>query len=183
MNVWGDYFRKTKGNPRPLLVEALSYAVKGGKALDLGSGAGNDTRYLQERGYSVISVDSSSKVKEYVPDAVISTFEEYPFPKNEFVIVNAQFALPFCSPEKINNVVTSIKASLIPGGVFVGQFFGPEDSWSGNPEMNFQTKDQVKNFFSDFELLKLVETKKEAETALGEPHFWHVFHVIARKKI
>lgn len=183
MNTWNDYFKKTKGKPRPLLVEALPYSNKEGKALDLGCGAGNDSRYLQEMGYSVVSIDSSKEVKEHVPNAIISTLEDYVFPKNEFAIVNAQFVLPFCAQNKIRNIVESIKESLVPGGIFTGQFFGHKDSWSKNPKMSFQTENDVRNFFKDFEILKLKEQKEQKKTALGEPHFWHVFHVIARKKV
>lgn len=180
MNDWNAYYKQVKNNPRPLLVEALPYAKKG-NALDLGAGSGGDSKLLEKQGYSVVSIDSSSGVKHYLPDAIISKIEDFVFPVGEFQIVNAQYALPFVSPSKIDEVMKSVVASIAPRGIFVGQFFGPEDSWSVNKEMNFQSEDWIRSVFSGFELIKLEEEKKFKNTAAGEPHFWHVFHVIAKR--
>lgn len=51
MAVWEDYFERTKNKPpRPLLLEAVTYVKEKGFALDLGSGALNDSLYLREHG-------------------------------------------------------------------------------------------------------------------------------------
>lgn len=182
MHTWSDYNKKVLGEPRPIAVSAAAYvSAPNPKALDLGCGPGNETRYLLQKGFSVISVDSNPGVKEFVPDAIISKFEEYAFPKEEFDVVFAMFALPFCAPDKIDVVIEGIKSSLKQGGVFAGQFFGPEDTWASRKDMNFQGEQEVRAFFENFEILKLKEVKEEKPTALGDPHFWHIFHIIARK--
>ena len=54
MSHWSQYIAKTKNkSPRPLLVRALSYVKNKNKALDLGAGALNDSRYLLENGFKV----------------------------------------------------------------------------------------------------------------------------------
>lgn len=77
--------------------------------------------------------------------------------------------------------MNSITCAIAPGGIFVGQFFGPEDSWSNHADMNFETEKEVRYFLKNFQILKLSEEKQSRETVLGESHFWHVFHVIAKK--
>lgn len=180
MNDWNAYYKQVKSSPRPLLVEALPYAKKG-NALDLGAGSGGDSNLLKKQGYSVVSIDSSSEVKHYLPEAIISKIEDFVFPVGEFQIVNAQYALPFVSPSKIDEVMRSVVASIAPRGIFVGQFFGPKDSWSANKEMNFQSEEWIHAVFSGFEIIKFQEEKKNGETAAGESHFWHVFHIIAKR--
>lgn len=178
---WGDYYKKVNTEPRVLLVEALQYANKTGSALDLGCGASGDTYHLKELGYTVTSVDSSDRVLEYIPSAIISSFEQFPFPRNEYSVVNAQFALPFCSPNRIDDVFESIKESLQTGGIFTGQFFGPNDSWAIRSDMNFKTREQMQNLLGDLEIIKFEEEEKDTPTALGDPHHWHLFHIIARR--
>lgn len=178
---WNTYYAKTKAvHPRPLLTEAVPHAIPG-KALDLGCGAGNDTRFLSAQGFDTTSVDSNADVKKYLPEAIIAKVEDYNFPHNTYSIVNAQFTLPFCTPDHINKVMQNIEDALLPRGLFVGQFFGPDDSWSGRSDMNFHSEAEVREYFKHYTLLKFEEVNNEQPTALGEPHHWHVFHVIAAK--
>jgi len=179
---WDDYYKKTKAvHPRPLLAEAVGHAIPG-KALDLGCGAGNDTRFLNAQGFDTTSIDSNADVKKHLPGAIIAKVEDYRFPHNTYSVVNAQFTLPFCAPDQINMVMQNIEKSLIPHGLFVGQFFGPEDSWSGRPDMNFHSEAEVREYFKHYVILKFEEVNNEKPTALGDPHHWHVFHVIAAKR-
>ncbi len=178
---WKEYYKKVNTKPRALLVEALQYQQTSGKALDLGCGAGGDTFYLREKGYEVTSIDSSEKVLEYIPTAVISTFEKFNYAREKYDLVNAQFALPFCSPDSVDDVFRSIKESLQPDGLFVGQFFGPNDSWFGKTTMNFRTKEEFSLILEGLKVLKFNEEEKDDLTALGDPHHWHLFHIIAKK--
>jgi len=75
-----------------------------------------------------------------------------------------------------------VEDSLLPRGLFVGQFFGPNDSWSGRSDMNFHTEAEVREYFKHYDILKFEEVENTRPTALGDPHHWHVFHVIAAKQ-
>ncbi len=178
---WNDYIKKTKNsNPRPLLVEALQYVEKG-KALDLGCGAGNDTRFLKEKGFEVASVDSNEGVKEFVPDAITSSFEDFNFGQG-YDLVSAQYALPFNPPDSFNTMFKRLTKSLKSAGIFTGQFFGKEDSWSSNKNMTFHSENEGKDLLALYKIHVFREEKKHGKTVSGEDKFWHVFHVIAEKR-
>ena len=53
---WPSFYEKTRNRPAwPLVIEAAALAP-GRRALDLGAGAGRDTRYLLEQGFEVAVV-------------------------------------------------------------------------------------------------------------------------------
>lgn len=183
--VWNKYNEITKNkSPRKLLIQVVG---AGGYALDLGAGALNDTRYLLEKGYDVDAVDSNPSILKLGRDLntnahiFVSAFDTFHFPIEKYDLVNAQYALPFNSPKTFDAMFARLVKSLKPGGIFVGQFFGTEDSWSDNAEMTFHTKEQVKSLLKIFNISHFDEIKKEGKTALGREKFWHVFDVIATK--
>lgn len=179
---WNVYFSKTKKmGPRPLLVEALSYVHDRNHALDLGCGTGNDSRFLKEEGFEVTSVDCNPEVRKYLEDPFISTYEDFTFSVEHYGLVNAQYALPFNPPNSFNLMFERLTKSLKQGGIFTGQFFGKEDSWSKNKRMTFHTETEIRSLLPAYKIHVFREEKKRGKTALGEDKFWHVFHVIAQK--
>lgn len=69
-------------------------------------------------------------------------------------------------------------------GYFVGNFFGPNDSWTKIKEkMVFLSREQILDLFKDdFKILVLDEIEKDGKTALGKMKHWHTYNVIAKKK-
>ena len=52
------FYKRTKDKtPSFLLVQALNHCVRRNDALDLGCGAGRDTRFLLQQGFRVTAVD------------------------------------------------------------------------------------------------------------------------------
>ena len=186
---WSDYYNATKAKPpRPLLVKALGFVSNKGKAIDLGGGALNDTRYLLEQGFDVTVIDKSPLMEQEAQNikndkihAFTSGFEEFNFIKEEYDIASAMFALPFTAPAYFNEVFEKIKGSLKKGGIFCGQFFGDRDEWRTNTNMTFHTKEQAQELLKDLEIILFKEDEKDDKTAKGEMKHWHVFHIIARK--
>lgn len=180
-NHWDRYNKNTESfPPRKLLQEAIG---TGGNALDLGAGPLNDTRYLLEKGYDVDVVDSNPSVldrgKDLDAHIFVSTFDTFEFPIAKYDLINAEYSLPFNPPETFDATFERLVESLKPGGTFVGQFFGTEDSWSSNKKMTFHTKEEVEALFKEFTMSHFEEEKKKAEDVSGNEKFWHVFHVIA----
>ncbi|NNM83952.1 class I SAM-dependent methyltransferase [Candidatus Parcubacteria bacterium] len=183
------YLITTSGRKQSaLLEEALGYVKDGHFALDLGAGALNETKYLLSKGYTVDAVDSEPSFvdfgKNLAANLIVSTFDTLDFPVGKYDLVNARYALPFNPPETFNAMFTRLATALKSGGIFIGQLFGLEDSWSDNKEMTFHTKTQVEALLdvNGLTILRLEEIKKEGKTALQGGKFWHVFDIIAKKK-
>ncbi|MDO8512037.1 MAG: DUF3850 domain-containing protein [bacterium] len=186
---WSEYFRITGNNPpSKLLVKSLGYVAQKSKAIDVGGGALKDTRYLLEQGFDVTVVDKSDLITKEA-EAIksdnlhyfVSSFEDFDFPKNEYDIASAMYALPFNPPESFDVVFAKIKGSLVKGGIFCGQFFGVHDEWSNDKKMTFHTKEQVEKLLSDMEVILFDEEEKDDKTANGTSKHWHIFHFIVRK--
>jgi SAM-dependent methyltransferase len=186
---WSDYYKATKAKPpRPLLVKALEYVSNKDKAIDIGGGALNDTRYLLDQGFDVITIDKSPLVEDKAKNipsdklhAYTTSFEDFDFPKEEYNLASAMFALPFTAPEHFGKVFSKIKDSLKMGGIFCGQFFGDRDEWKTNLNMTFHTKEQAQELLNGLKIISFKEDEKDDKTATGGIKHWHVFHVIARK--
>lgn len=91
--------------------------------LDLGSGTGNDTLYLSEKGYSVIACDFSNEalesVKKYIPAAqtkLLDISKKLPFYDNMFEIIIADLSLHYFDNETTTEIMKEIKRILKDGG-------------------------------------------------------------------
>ena len=190
--TWKEYVEQTKnGKPRPLLVKAVGLVDNKNEALDLGSGALNDVRYLVLEGFKhVTAVDSKPVaqdiIKNFSPEIVsyvISSFENFNFVERSYDLINAQYSLPFNPENTLERVFKSIISSLKDGGVLTGQFFGTKDEWNiEGHTMNFQTREQAEKLLADLEIIDFQEEQADRKTAKGDMKHWHVFHFIVRRK-
>ncbi|WP_010494117.1 class I SAM-dependent methyltransferase [Paenibacillus elgii] len=94
-----------------------------GPILDLGCGAGNDTLYLTEKGFSVIACDLSAealmRVQELVPQVKteqLDLLQPLPFPDGSAQAVVADLSLHYFSWGDTKRVVADISRVLRPGG-------------------------------------------------------------------
>ncbi len=187
---WQTYFELTKSKPpRGLLVEALTHVSNRGHALDLGAGALNDSLFLLKEEFEHVTAVDREALAQTVADKLpsekftytISKIENFEFPSEKFDLVNAQYALPFVSPESFDEVLEKIGGSIKRGGIFTGQLFGDRDEWRTHADMTFQTEDKTRKLLSDFDLLFFKEDEADRPTAEGTMKHWHVFHFIVRK--
>jgi SAM-dependent methyltransferase len=184
---WEEFYQLTKNNPPwPRLVRAVSLLGHAGEALDLGCGGGRDTRYLVACGFQVTAVDQEAAALAALADLprerlhlVQSTFEEFSF--TSYDLINAHFALPFTQKAQFSAVFARLKAALKPGGIFVGQLFGVNDTWN-TPEttMTFLTHEQALTRLADLEIVEFTEEDQDGTTARGDAKHWHVYHIVAR---
>ena len=67
----------------------------------------------------------------------------------------------------------------------MGNFFGLNDSWVNIKEqMVFLSKEQVLELFKNsFEIIEFNEVEKDGKTGLGKMKHWHIYNVIAKKKL
>ena len=195
-NHWKTYSERTKDRPpRELLVKAVAHVRQKGQALDLGPGALNDASFLLEQGFqTVVAVNkdpleadpvAQSRAATFPQDRFVyrvSPFDAFDFKPDEYDLINAQYALPFNQPETFHRMFASLIASLKPGGIVTGQFFGPKDEWSSDTSMTFVTREQAQQLLHDCEIISFQENEGMDSLALGGQKYWHTFHFIARKK-
>ncbi len=190
---WGRFYGFTKDSPPwQLLVRAAALAPRRGSALDLGAGAGRDTRYLLEQGFQVTAVDADPRAVALLAEistlpqtrlrVVQSSFEDFAFATYD--LISAQFALPFLPRDRFTDVFARLKAALVPGGIFAGQFFGVHDQWNTpDRSMTFLTRPEAAALLSDLEAIELTEEDVDGHVADGSPKHWHVFHILARRPL
>ncbi len=169
-------------------MEAVKYVVDKGKAIDIGGGSLRDTRYLLDQGFDVTVMDNSPLLNEEVAriqnvklHQFVASFEDFPFPKNEYDLASAMFALTFCDPLHFDTVFKKIEDSLRSGGIFCGQLFGDRDMWSNNPNMTYPNKGHLMKLLSNFEVINFCEKETDDKDSSDEVRSGHVFQFIARK--
>lgn len=187
---WSKYYENTKAlKPSRFLIEAFeSFNPKPELAVDLGCGAGRDTRYLLEKGFDVKAVDKDPAAKEHLEqlphqdrlEFICVEFEDFVF--DHYDLINAHYALPFTKKDSFDSVINKVIGSIKPGGVFVGQLFGVDDEWN-TPEakMTFCERTDVDKLFSNFKVLEISEVNEDGAMANGNSKHWHVFNIIAQK--
>jgi len=194
---WREYYEKTsRGIAWDTLREALrlieskSSEPRERFAIDLGCGAGRDTRELLRRGWKVLAIDNqptairwirSNVPTKYRPQLTtrVASFEKTSLPKCD--LVNASYSLPFCSPQHFGSLWRKIVTSIHPGGKFSGHFFGINDEWASLSDMTFHSRKQVKVLLQHFKIESFHEKEWEGKTSSGRKKHWHVFSVVARK--
>lgn len=185
-----NYFEKTKNKPpRPLLVKALVYIQEKKEALDVGSGALNESVYLLSEGFQhVTAIDKepiAQTISETLPkekfNYIISQIQDLDLQPEHYDLINAQLSLPFVHPTAFKQVLEKIIFSLKSGGVFTGQFFGDRDGWNYNKDMTFLTIDEAKGMLSGLNLISFEEREESKATAAGNIKQWHIFDFIAKK--
>lgn len=210
-----DYLDGTSGlPPRELLLSGLAlggWTAEAGandaelgrlNALDLGCGPGREAVVLLQRGFCVRAVDpyrsmldaTSRAVMEHAPSRIgrlrldCARIEELAptLPRAEFDLVHAGFVLPFVESALFADAFRAIAASMREGGVFVGQFFGPDDQFvrEATPgAMTSHTREEVDAILRANALVALhsEEARRDGKIGRGRSKFWHVHHVIARR--
>ncbi|MEZ4979836.1 MAG: class I SAM-dependent methyltransferase [Chitinophagales bacterium] len=186
---WEEYYRRTRGkDPRrslQLVLEKFHAENFTGKALDLGSGACNDLDYLYQKKWQACGIDPEPASYKYFQEHYANipglSFQQVKFNEirwQKYDLIHAGFSLPFCERDYLSELIVAIKSNLNLGGRFAGNFFGLEHSWQN---LSLVSKKEVEDFFSDFEIELIEETKSTRSSTLGEEIFHHDILVIAKK--
>jgi SAM-dependent methyltransferase len=161
---WDEIY-KNLGNSKPVydlwLDKYESILQKSGDLpiIDLGSGYGNDTLYLRERGYCVISCDLSEealRLTSFIDEPVTKQFDMLsglPFEKNAAKIIIADLSMHYFSWEDTKKVLNDIQRVLVSGGHLLCRVNSVRDTNHGagqgrRIEKNyFEVQGRLKRFF------------------------------------
>jgi len=198
---WRTYYEAVKGRPPrdtvrfaldrfELLADSHSR-----RAIDLGCGDGRDTVEILRRGWQVLAIDGSADAIDRLiqrPDidltaltALTTRVEKFEFltlAPNTTDLVNASFCLPFCPVEQFSTLWATIVDCLHSGGRLSCQLYGDRDSWRQYPNLCFHNYAEVQDLLHPFDLEWFQEEEHPGVTPLGEERYWHIFHIVARKR-
>jgi trans-aconitate methyltransferase len=188
---WATYNARQAARPvRELCRRAIAIAGPGAgrSAVDLGCGAGRETRELLEAGWRVLALDGEPGTETRLlrtiggrhPALTIKTIkfhDVYALPAAD--IVHAGYALPFQPRDSFDRLWTIVRSALRPGGRIAVDLFGDRDSWAGEPGMTFLSEPEVRALFDGL-TIEHWDCEDAPGQAFSGPKHWHVFHVIAR---
>ena len=193
-----EYYDSTSNRkPRNDLRLAVNLANGPKIAIDCGCGAGSDIAFLRANGFLVHAFDIESESiarcrKRFSDDKDVilsqDTFCTFDYPRASLILADA--SLFFCPENEFAEAWYKITESLLPRGIFVGSFLGPEDTMAGSdckrealwPEVLVVSEEQVRYWLNGFDIISFIEHRTSREAMDGKPHQWHVFSVVARKE-
>lgn len=188
---WVEYYEAQAGRePREFFLDALERVgpAEGRSAVELGSGDGNETRWLLDHGWSVTAVDASPEgvalLRSRTGDrddltVVEARLEDVQLPPTD--LVYSGFTLPYCPPDAFPALWQRIHDALRPGGWLVANLFGDRDTWASEFEdLTFHTEDQARALLAGYADVDLGIREEDGSSGRGPKH-WHVLDVVARR--
>jgi len=187
-------------NPSDGLVDALEkYQIKPGKALDIGAGEGRNSLYLAKSGFSVCAVEPSvlgvEKIKERAResslDLKVVNADYLSFESDDiYDFILAGTSIDHMESDSLEKVFTKLKKSLNKNGVVYIVVFTEDDpgalkkydeaSECADFIKHYFKKDELREYFNDFEILFYDEYTKK-DTTHGPVHFHAKAKLIAQK--
>ncbi len=191
------YFEATEDRAtRDDLKVGVSLAEGSRIAIDCGCGAGSDIAYLRDNGFTVHAFDIESEAISRCQDRFSGddgvflsqdSFSTFNYPEASLIVADA--SLFFCPEGEFADVWEKICSALLPSGIFVGSFLGPEDTMAGPgydrdafwPDVLVASEHLVMEWFRSFEIISFKEHRKSGRAPGGDRHSWHIYSVVARK--
>jgi tellurite methyltransferase len=194
---WPDYYEVTAERPSwtttKTAAEAFGEHPADGPrfAVDLGCGAGRDTRELLRRGWRVLATDMTPEgpktLWRLTPEGdrerletEISTLQDFEIPACD--LVNANLILPFQPADDYAATWARILAAIPVGGRFSGMLFGDKDQAADEPDMTCPSPEAIRGYLDGLEIEYWHEKEEDGQTALGDDHHFHLIEVVAVRR-
>ncbi len=189
---WDRVYRETPlvalpwelGKPRQALVELIeSGRVKPGKALDICCGAGTNTVYLAQKGFSVTGIDISPTTVEIAREKaeragvkirfLVENFLNLPFKDGEFDLVFDMGCFHHVHPQDRLTYIKGVHRVLRRGGVYFLICF----SYRNGGAWNHFTRKQLVQYFSGYK----IESMRHTSSLEGD-NVVRYFYVVLMEK-
>jgi trans-aconitate methyltransferase len=191
---WAAFNAQQGNRPvRPLLDDLIRQAGpgRGRLAIDLGCGAGVETRALLDAGWRVHAVDGEPGTRERLLRTIGGIHRRLTTDARPFAaltelppahLVYAGYSLPYQEPDDFHRVWTVVRAALLPGGWLAANVFGEHDSWAGRDGMTFLGAADARALVDGLEVVSWYEEDEDGPAFSGPKH-WHVFDLVARRPV
>ncbi len=159
-------------------------------AVDLGCGAGRDARELLRAGWRVLAVDREPGAIEVLLAATppeqrpaletrVEDLATVKLPACD--LLNASLSLPFLAEDLFWPTWERALASLRVGGRVSAMLFGDHDGSFADASMTCPPPQKIRETLSSFEIEHWIDREEDTQTALGEPHHFHMVELVARR--
>jgi trans-aconitate methyltransferase len=191
MSRWENYNALRNGrHVRPLLIDALAHTGpgEGRVAVDIGRGAGIETRWLLDAGWTVYALDADAQPLGVLTSATTAATRSRLYawevdlnalpmlPSADFIY--SGYALPFTEPAHFHQMWSRVRQALAPSAILAVNLFGDYDSWAGTGQGTFMTETQTRALLQGLEVLRF-HVQDEDGMAVSGPKHSHVFDIIA----
>lgn len=161
------------------------------RAIDLGCGAGNETRELLRRGWTVLAIDGEREAIEHLERVVpseqrdrlqaeVMPFDRLVLPQAD--LIWAGLSLSFMDPSVFDGAWATIVDALRPGGLLACDIFGPRHAWA-DQAITILDEAAVRAKLAGLDVEHFEAQEEDLQTAFdGIPH-WHGYWMIARKPV
>jgi tellurite methyltransferase len=166
---WPEYYAVTVGRP------AWRTVVR---AVELFEAEGPSWRRADQEPRAIESLRAATPPEDLPRlETLVADLAEADIPPAD--LVNASISLPFIIGPAFDATVDRAIASVRPGGRFATMLFGDRDESASDPEMSCRSADWLRDRLTGFAIEDWFEREEDGQTALGEPHHWHILEVVA----
>ncbi len=194
---WPDYYEITAERPSWTTTRTAADAFgehppDGPRfAVDLGCGAGRDTRELLRRGWRVLATDMTPEGPETLwrltreedrerLETEVAPLQDFEIPVCD--LLNANLILPFQPAADYEATWERILAAIPVGGRFSGMLFGHKDQAAEEEGMTCPPPEVIRGYLDGFEIEYWAEKEEDGQTALGDDHHFHLIEVVAVRR-
>jgi ubiquinone/menaquinone biosynthesis C-methylase UbiE len=173
---------------RTRFLEELQQQDTGNNLLELGAGAGKDSLYFQDQGFTVTAIDLSPEMvklcKEKQLNAHVMDFTQLSFPAETFAAVYAFNSLLHTPKKALLEVLEDIRRVLEPKGLFYLGVYGGNE-FEGVWQEDWSEPKRFFAYYTDKALLEIVSSLFELvyfrRVAVERGADFHFQSIILRK--
>jgi SAM-dependent methyltransferase len=196
---WPAYYAATVDRPAwwTTIAAAELFAAEDGPgapprlAVDLGCGAGRDSRELLRRGWRVIAVDREQDAIDALLAATrrrdrprletrVADLASFTVPRCDLVVANV--SLQLLARPRFARAWRSIRAALPPGGRVAAMVYGDRDESASEPGVTCASPRSLRARLRGFDIERWVDREEDGHMALGDPHHIHLVELVARRR-